>query len=161
MSFNLPERFWKKVRKAGPEQCWQWTGCKRNGYGRFRHQGTLLTAHRLMAQSIGLDVCEKVIRHKCDNPACVNPRHLVAGTQLDNVKDRDSRNRGVFLTGDRNGNAKLSTGEVSLIRANYASARRTPSGRVARGTVSNIALAIGIDRATIYQIINRKTWEGI
>ena len=33
------------------------------------------------------------MRHKCDNPKCLNPEHLEIGTQSDNTKDRDERNR--------------------------------------------------------------------
>jgi hypothetical protein len=35
----------------------------------------------------------QVVRHTCDNARCVNPLHLMVGTQLDNVRDRDRRGR--------------------------------------------------------------------
>ena len=40
------------------------------------------------------DITGLVIRHTCDNPKCINPEHLLSGTNKDNMNDRDTRNRG-------------------------------------------------------------------
>lgn len=34
-----------------------------------------------------------VIRHKCDQPRCVEPEHLLVGTYADNERDKHERNR--------------------------------------------------------------------
>ncbi len=53
------------------------------------------------------------IRHKCDNPACINLDHIEIGTNLENVADRVSRGRSAF--GERNGRAKLKESDVLFI----------------------------------------------
>jgi len=57
----------------------------------------------------------KVVRHTCDNPSCINPDHLIIGTQQDNIQDSVSRGRNAF--GERNGHSKLTMEAVVEIRA--------------------------------------------
>lgn len=88
------ERFFAKVQKTN--NCWVWTGCKNNrGYGQLRMgRETSLLASRLSfffhkgPIQKGLYIC-----HSCDNPPCVNPDHLEAGTQRKNVIDAYKRGR--------------------------------------------------------------------
>jgi hypothetical protein len=109
-------RFWSKVSVRGPDECWPWSGATYPaGYGQFRWGDRLQLAHRLAFRDVGgepLASSRKVVRHTCNTPACVNPSHLVAGTQRDNI--HDSMRAGTFKTVDgRLGNA-----------ANAAKARR-------------------------------------
>lgn len=66
----------------------------------------------------------EVVRHTCDNPRCINPAHLVGGTQKDNVADMYSRGRNKHGSDARRGEArgygvKLMDAEVAYIRSNY------------------------------------------
>lgn len=99
-------RFWSKVRVGRPGVCWPWQEKSRNefGYGIFRAPGDigLVKAHRFAwMQANGHLHPDVVIRHKCDNPPCCNPAHLLAGTQQDNISDiheRKRRNYNVRMT---------------------------------------------------------------
>lgn len=99
----LAERFWAKVDKRGPDECWPWTGsCSRNGYGRIgrgRADEGADGAHRVSWElANGRPVPQGLfVRHSCDNPICVNPAHLGIGTPADNTRDSIVRGRAAFL----------------------------------------------------------------
>jgi len=96
---KILNRFWSKVDKSG--DCWEWTGYReRYGYGRvsmvaigmsnkvLAHRAAWILTHGEIPS--GMNIC-----HTCDNPICVNPSHLFLGTHQDNMRDRDSKGRGV------------------------------------------------------------------
>lgn len=72
--------------------CWQWQGLRNfKGYGLFKK----FRAHRLSYfyfKDRKFDQ-SKLILHKCDNPPCVNPRHLFVGTPMDNMLDKIRKGR--------------------------------------------------------------------
>lgn len=75
--------------------CWEWAGFRhKQGYGRLRVLGKLTLAHVLAYKIWRGDVPDGMkVRHTCDNPPCINPEHLLLGTQADNVQDMVSRGR--------------------------------------------------------------------
>jgi hypothetical protein len=93
-------RFDSKVDRTG--DCWEWTGATyRFGYGHFRrkvnNQWIMYKAHRYSYEyyvgEIPKGLC---ILHSCDNPRCVNPAHLSAGTHKQNTQDATNRGRKSF-----------------------------------------------------------------
>jgi hypothetical protein len=104
----IPVREWslrKRMQSTGwtvtDKGCWEWNG-KRNdqGYGivhAARHGLDSARAHRVMFElNAGPIPDGMVIRHRCDNPPCVNPDHLQVGTQRDNARDMSIRGRHQF-----------------------------------------------------------------
>lgn len=76
--------------------CWEWTGfCHPEWkYGETGYRGRVWRIHRLIWTIMKGEIEEGiVVRHKCDNPPCCNPEHLVLGTDADNVEDRMRRGR--------------------------------------------------------------------
>ena len=94
---SLTTRFFTKVEKA-PSGCWEWIASKTaDGYGQFRYPTSTSTtkrAHRASYDYFYGGIPEgKQVNHHCDNPGCVNPAHLYAGTQQENVDDLMARGR--------------------------------------------------------------------
>lgn len=122
MTDSMIERFWAKVAKVGPDDCWLWTGCSvrnRAGhrYGQFRLHGKMVRAHRVAYEMAAGSIPHGLlVRHTCDTPLCCNPRHLLVGTQKENVADRDERGRSTYVQGSQHGNAKLTESIVREIR---------------------------------------------
>jgi hypothetical protein len=90
-------RFWRLAAKGGPNECWPWSGVRiRGGYGNFRETNPrrMRRAHRFAYEvTHGPIPSGLMVLHTCDNPACVNPRHLKIGTALDNTADMFARHR--------------------------------------------------------------------
>lgn len=90
---------WERVQEIGWTEtaagCLEYNGYRNElGYGQFRHNGKLHRTHRLAyANLIGELKDDEKVRHKCDNPPCCNPDHLLKGSQADNVRDMVSRGR--------------------------------------------------------------------
>lgn len=111
------ERFWAKVKKGGPDDCWTWTGStSARGYGQTSFGGFSMFAHRVSWMiHFGPIPADMYVLHRCDNPPCINPNHLFLGTNQDNYDDRDAKGR--VAHGERAAKAKLTAAQVMDIRA--------------------------------------------
>jgi hypothetical protein len=131
--------------------CWEWSaGRDPNGYGRIRVDDMPALAHRLsyeFAHGVRLTPAQHVL-HKCDNPSCVRPSHLMMGDHAANMADKMAKGRHVYgvVTGESHGCAKLTEAEVLAIRAS------TETG-------VHLAKAYGVSTTQISDIRNRRVWK--
>jgi hypothetical protein len=144
---RFERNYWPKVKKVGINDCWEWQGGLSTwGYGSVRYSSTTMPSHRVAVMLDGRDPIGKIVRHSCDNPKCVNPRHLSLGTHADNVADRVARKRTAI--GTRNGRSKLNPAKVRTIRKSKA---------------TNVAMArqYKVDPKVIGNVKARKTWKHV
>jgi len=94
---------------------------------------------------------DKVVRHICDNRECINPKHLILGTQQENMDDCKERNRG--NKGERNPNVKVTEGQVIEIKK----LRKNE-----KFTIKQLEKKYNfISKQIIERIVYNKTWKHI
>ena len=113
---NSKQRFWKHVDKKSDNECWNWTGsCVTGGYGQIRTNKGTVGSHRFSYELHFGKIPNKMwICHICDNPSCVNPKHLWLGTPQDDANDRIKKDKQAKF--ENNGMAKLTWNQVKQIR---------------------------------------------
>lgn len=162
------KRFWSKVDVRGPDDCWEWQAGKVPfGYGRFYCDHKPIDAHRfsyILANGpipIGNSPHDTCVCHTCDNPACVNPKHLFLGAMVDNVADMRAKGRAFdtskmppecIARGERNGNARITPDIVREIRQRYEA-----GGVSLRG----LGRLYGISGNWATRIVRREVWQHI
>jgi len=135
--------------------CWEWMSTIKNGYGCFESDSIQMKARKSRkrgAHQVSYEAFKElipqgmVVRHTCDNPLCVNPDHLILGTQADNVADRETRGRRKGINGEKVGTAKLTAEKVLEIRSSKLS-------------YSVLANKYNVDKSTIALIKAGKSWK--
>ena len=144
MLTKYADKFWSNVTKLGDEECWLWTKCHdRYGYGKFqlRHLGekVCIKSHRtayMLTHNVTLNP-KQFVCHKCDNPGCNNPSHLILGSAASNMADCVAKGR--TARGSNHPKSKLTESQVVEIRT-----------RVSNGeTLSSLAREFGVWHSTI------------
>lgn len=152
----LAERFWEKVDKRGPDECWNWTASNTKGYGSIGANGKLHRATRIGWEMLNGPIPDGLwVLHKCDNPFCCNPSHWFLGSPADNTRDMMAKGRqnrkGHQAKGESQWQAKLTSDKVIEIR------KRASDGE----KITAIARAYGVAHTTIHKIVNRLAWRHI
>lgn len=139
---------WKVTEKG----CWEWTGGRSHDYGEMRVYevwgSTPVYVHRVSYVlhkgpiPDGQNVC-----HTCDNPPCCNPEHLFLGDQLANLGDMAAKDRSAF--GERNGQSRLTEGDIEEIRALKAAGWKQ----------MDIAKKFGISDPHVSDIVRGRRWR--
>lgn len=143
------DRFWHRVAKGGPDECWMWEGPKnRDGYGTWSKGGRKVLAHRAALALDGRLEADKCALHSCDAPGCVNPRHLFSGSQADNMLDmaRKGRQRGPARGHSREKIDASKAREIRRMRAGGALMRE-------------IAERFGVTTGCVSGVIHGYTWR--
>lgn len=152
-------RFWSKVDRGGPDDCWRWQGTvTTGGYGTMRlTKGgrAQVTASRIAFYvATGHHPGDLFVCHRCDNPICVNPAHLFVGSQKDNMQDCAIKGRcrtGDLPKGLAHHNARLDPLKVRAIR-----------GRVRGGeSMASVARAHGVSETAISRVVQGITWRHV
>jgi len=152
-------RFEAKVSPEPNTGCWLWLGAavnKQCPYGAFMLAGSQKTVRAHRAAWViyrGPLPANTLIRHRCDQPMCVNPDHLETGTHIDNMRDAIARGRfrhGVAVGESVNG-ARLTADAVRRI------ADLLRSGVSAKA----IAPQFGVTKWAICSILQGRTWKHV
>lgn len=148
-------RFWAKVDRRGPNDCWPWTGAiSKNGYGSFKLNRVALTTSRVAWEAAtGVSAGKNMVLHKCDNRPCCNPSHLYLGDVRQNSRDMVERGRGRngVVIGSSNPRAKLNEADIVRIR-----------GMIADGQLNTvIAAKFGVSHQMISKIRQGHFWKHV
>lgn len=143
------ERLRVQVERVGG--CLEFMGYRNSsGYGELTIDRKFVLAHRLSYElSFGPIPDGLIVRHKCDNPPCVDPDHLEVGTHSDNFRDRDERGR--TARGMTNGTAKLTDEDVRKIR----------QMRSDGWTYAELAALCGVGTTTIGRVVKGTHWRHV
>jgi hypothetical protein len=152
---TLEERFWEKVDIGEENECWEWLGARHHkwNYGEFKIGYKVIQAHRwsYFISHENEEIPEgMLVLHTCDNPPCVNPKHLFLGTNDDNMKDMAYKGRSADNHGSKNPNSKLKEQDVIQIK-------------LLKGKVSGAELGrrYGVVKEAIYDIWSGKRWSHV
>jgi len=134
------------LRTEFSDRCWNWTGSKNiKGYGHTTLRGRHTLAHRVAYEAVyGEFPKDNMVLHLCDNPSCVNPRHLYLGNAKQNARDHWERCR-------PNKQIKMSPEKVRITRQRHLKGDR----------LYDIAADMGVSYETIWLIIRGRTWAHV
>lgn len=134
-------------------ECWIWNGSKahkRGGYGQISNgRNNVLKAHRVSYEYFNGEIPNGlIVRHICDNPPCINPKHLLVGTTKDNARDAIERSRATHqvMSGEMCPASKLTWEQVLEIRSSKES-------------YGKLSKKYNVSKTAIANIIKNKVWK--
>jgi hypothetical protein len=163
IDFNLTDQFkrWVAVSPLEPEECWVWMGAKTPfGYGRISYsrgaKHFTIYAHRISYILHNGPIPENhLVCHHCDNPWCVNPKHLYVGTHQDNANDRERRQRS---NRQPRKNIPIANHKIRKLTPEQAAEIRRLRHQEKK-SYTTIGRLFGITRTAVWQIANYVTYK--
>jgi hypothetical protein len=153
-------RFWEKVDKENSEKyydgtrCWEWKNAiDGGGYGVLMINHSPYTrekAHRFSwLIHNGVIPKDMYVLHACDNPPCVNPKHLFLGSNLINMQDKVRKERQSRLFGDKNGRCLMTKEKVIEMRKLYSTGKYS---------YRKLIKMFGISQTQVARILHKESW---
>lgn len=136
---DAESRFWDKVDVGDDDECWMWTaGTRGNGYGAFCYEGKNHYPHRLVIYFVDgyYPSGDETACHFCDEPLCVNPRHIFVATHAENAFDASVKGRAYSPSGADHGQSKLSDEDVCTLRQDFIDEKATVDDLASRFDVT-------------------------
>ena len=140
------------ARTSPSGECLIWQGSVGGmGYGTVRHDGRYTTTHRLQWRlSYGEIPNGLFVMHRCDVKLCINPKHLMLGTNADNLRDASAKGR--IPHGETRKNSVLTERAVRAMQLQYA------LGGISLEKVGRI---YGVCFSVARRIIRHETWRHV
>jgi hypothetical protein len=155
MDEKLIARFWERVERRGPDDCWPWLGARNDrDYGVGWDGKRTRLAHRIAWFLTHGEWPVDCLCHRCDNPPCCNPAHAFEGSRADNLADMRKKGRAApmprrDLHGEHHPGVQLTEASVREI--------------IARGEggepYASLALEFGVTASNIAAILNGRSWK--
>lgn len=153
--------FWEQLNHL-PNGCWEWKkGKDYDGYGLTSFERKIIKAHRLAYLLKYGEIPQGMqVLHKCDNPPCCNPEHLMLGTTKDNMRDAHQkgrlagRGRNFGMTkrrGELHPTATITNEQAKEIRARFLAGEK----------VADIGRAMGIGYHIAYSVAHGLSFQYI
>lgn len=129
-----------RIPELGP--CWETEAPLGGAYHRIAvGKAAAQYVHRIAYEHfVGPIPADLILRHACDNVHCVNPEHLMPGTQADNMRDRTLRGRTA---------SKIKAEDLPEIRRRIALGEKMVS----------IARDYGVSGSAVSKIRDGATWK--
>jgi len=141
---SIATRFWEKVVRKEEDECWPWIAHNHKGYGSMYALGRKTKATHVSLFLQNGTWPTKHVLHSCDNPCCVNPKHLNEGSHEQNMKEAAERLK--LPQGEDRNLAKISNAAAKAIRD--------------RGSepINSLAEEFGVSFNTVWRIRNGISW---